>query len=75
MVELITTAHELGIDHLNDHVRSSGNPGSLVKHMNLLRDIQHDSTALRSLFRSMVHQVAPMVTIALPPNLRPGPRK
>jgi FO synthase subunit 2 len=74
-VEIITTAHSLGIPTTSTimygHLET---PVHWVKHMNLLRDIQHDTHGFTEFVPlSMVHQEAPMYHNRLAPNLRPGP--
>jgi 7,8-didemethyl-8-hydroxy-5-deazariboflavin synthase CofH subunit len=74
-IEVITTAHSLGIPTTSTimygHMES---PVHWVKHMNLLRDIQHDSSGFTEFVPlSMVHQEAPMYHHHLVPDLRPGP--
>jgi FO synthase subunit 2 len=74
-VEVITTAHGLGIPTTSTimygHLES---PVHWVKHMNLLRDIQHETRGFTEFVPlSMVHQEAPMYHHRLAPNLRPGP--
>jgi FO synthase subunit 2 len=74
-VEVITTAHSLGIPTTSTimygHLET---PVHWVKHMNLLRDIQHDTHGFTEFVPlSMVHQEAPMYHHRLAPNLRPGP--
>jgi 7,8-didemethyl-8-hydroxy-5-deazariboflavin synthase CofH subunit len=74
-VEVITAAHSLGIPTTSTimygHMES---PVHWVKHMNLLRDIQHDTSGFTEFVPlSMVHQEAPMYHHELVRNLRPGP--
>ena len=74
-VDLITTAHDLGIPTTSTimfgHMET---PRHWVKHMNLLRDIQHDTHGFTEFVPlSMVYQEAPMYHNRLAPNLRPGP--
>ncbi len=74
-VEVITTAHSLGIPTTSTimygHMET---PVHWVKHMNLLRDIQHDTHGFTEFVPlSMVYQEAPMYHHRLAPNLRPGP--
>jgi FO synthase subunit 2 len=74
-VEVITTAHGLGIPttstimygHLETYTH-------WVQHMNLLRDIQHETHGFTEFVPlSMVYQEAPMYHHRLAENLRPGP--
>jgi 7,8-didemethyl-8-hydroxy-5-deazariboflavin synthase CofH subunit len=74
-IEVITTAHNLGIPTTSTvmygHLES---PVHWVKHMNLLRDIQHDTCGFTEFVPlSMVHQEAPMYHHHLVSDLRPGP--
>ena len=74
-IEVITTAHGLGIPTTSTimygHMET---PAHWVKHMNLLRDIQHETRGFTEFVPlSMVHQEAPMYHHHLAPNLRPGP--
>jgi 7,8-didemethyl-8-hydroxy-5-deazariboflavin synthase CofH subunit len=74
-VEVITTAHGLGIPTTSTimygHLES---PSHWVQHMNLLRDIQHDTQGFTEFVPlSMIYQEAPMYHHRLAPNLRPGP--
>jgi 7,8-didemethyl-8-hydroxy-5-deazariboflavin synthase CofH subunit len=74
-VEIITTAHNLGIPTTSTimygHLES---PVHWVKHMNLLRDIQHETRGFTEFVPlSMVYQEAPMYHHHLAPQLRPGP--
>ena len=74
-IEVITTAHTLGIPTTSTimygHMES---PTHWVKHMNLLRDIQHDTSGFTEFVPlSMVYQEAPMYHHRLVSNLRPGP--
>ena len=74
-IEVITTAHGLGIPTTSTimygHMES---PVHWVKHMNLLRDIQHDTSGFTEFVPlSMVHQEAPMYHHRLVSDLRPGP--
>jgi len=74
-IEVITTAHSLGIPTTSTimygHMES---PVHWVKHMNLLRDIQHETSGFTEFVPlSMVHQEAPMYHHQLVGNLRPGP--
>ena len=74
-IDVITTAHSLGIPTTSTimygHLET---PLHWVKHMNLLRDIQHETGGFTEFVPlSMVHQEAPMYHHRLAPNLRPGP--
>jgi 7,8-didemethyl-8-hydroxy-5-deazariboflavin synthase CofH subunit len=74
-VDVITSAHDLGIPTTSTimygHMES---PVHWVKHMNLLRDIQHDTHGFTEFVPlSMVYQEAPMYHNRLAPNLRLGP--
>ena len=74
-IDVITAAHSLGIPTTSTimygHMES---PIHWVKHMNLLRDIQHDTSGFTEFVPlSMVHQEAPMYHHRLVSNLRPGP--
>ena len=74
-VKVITTAHDLGIPTTSTimygHLET---PAHWVKHMNLLRDIQHETHGFTEFVPlSMVHQEAPMYHNRLAPSLRPGP--
>jgi FO synthase subunit 2 len=74
-IEVITTAHDLGIPTTSTimygHLET---PLHWVKHMNLLRDIQHQTHGFTEFVPlSMVHQEAPMYHRRLVPGLRPGP--
>ena len=74
-IDVITTAHGLGIPTTSTimygHMES---PVHWVKHMNLLRDIQHDTSGFTEFVPlSMVHQEAPMYHHRLVSDLRPGP--
>src|SRR5436309_12736495 len=73
-IEVITAAHSLGIPTTSTimygHMES---PIHWVKHMDLLRDIQHDTSGFTEFVQlSMVHQEAPMYHHRLGANLRPG---
>jgi 7,8-didemethyl-8-hydroxy-5-deazariboflavin synthase CofH subunit len=73
-VKIITTAHSLGIPTTSTimygHLET---PVHWVKHMNLLRDIQHDTGGFTEFVPlSMIYQEAPMYHNRLAPNLRPG---
>src|SRR5262249_638884 len=72
---VITTAHSLGIPTTSTimygHLET---PIHWMKHMNLLRDIQHDTQGFTEFVPlSMVYQEAPMYHNRLAPDLRPGP--
>ena len=74
-IEVITTAHSLGIPTTSTimygHIET---PVHWVKHMNLLRDIQHETHGFTEFVPlSMIHQEAPMYHHHLAPRLRPGP--
>jgi 7,8-didemethyl-8-hydroxy-5-deazariboflavin synthase CofH subunit len=74
-VDVITTAHSLGIPTTSTimygHMET---PTHWVKHMNLLRDIQHDTRGFTEFVPlSMIHQEAPMYHHRLVDRLRPGP--
>lgn len=74
-VDVITAAHSLQIPTTSTimygHLES---PVHWVKHMNLLRDIQHETSGFTEFVPlSMVHQEAPMYHHQLVRNLRPGP--
>jgi 7,8-didemethyl-8-hydroxy-5-deazariboflavin synthase CofH subunit len=74
-VDVITTAHSLGIlttsTIMYGHMET---PTHWVKHMNLLRDIQHDTRGFTEFVPlSMIHQEAPMYHHRLVDRLRPGP--
>src|SRR5437899_5115638 len=74
-IDVITAAHSLGIPTTSTimygHMES---PIHWVKHMNLLRDIQHDTHGFTEFVPlSMIYQEAPMYHHRLTPNLRPGP--
>ena len=73
-IDVITTAHSLAIPTTSTimygHMES---PVHWVKHMNLLRDIQHDTSGFTEFVPlSMIHQEAPMYHHQLVPGLRPG---
>jgi len=73
--EIITTAHTLGIPTTSTimygHLET---PEHWVKHMNLLRDIQHETHGFTEFVPlSMVYQEAPMYHHRPALNLRPGP--
>ncbi len=74
-IEVITTAHSLGIPTTSTimygHIET---PVHWVKHMNLLRDIQHETHGFTEFVPlSMIHQEAPMYHHHLASRLRPGP--
>ena len=74
-VDVITAAHSLGIPTTSTimygHMET---PTHWVKHMNLLRDIQHDTHGFTEFVPlSMIYQEAPMYHHRLAPDLRPGP--
>lgn len=74
-MEVITSAHNLGIKTTSTimygHLET---PEHWVKHMNLLRDIQHDTRGFTEFVPlSMIYQEAPMYHHRLAPGLRPGP--
>jgi FO synthase subunit 2 len=74
-IDVITTAHSLQIPTTSTimygHIEK---PLHWVKHMNLLRDLQHETRGFTEFVPlSMVHQEAPMYHHRLAPNLRPGP--
>jgi 7,8-didemethyl-8-hydroxy-5-deazariboflavin synthase CofH subunit len=74
-IEVITTAHSLGIPTTSTimygHMET---PAHWVRHMNLLRDIQHDTHGFTEFVPlSMIHQEAPMYHHRLVDRLRPGP--
>jgi FO synthase subunit 2 len=74
-INVITTAHSLAIPTTSTimygHIET---PVHWVKHMNLLRDIQHDTGGFTEFVPlSMVHQEAPMYHHRLVENLRSGP--
>jgi len=74
-IEVITSAHSLGIPTTSTimygHMET---PTHWVKHMNLLRDIQHDTHGFTEFVPlSMIHQEAPMYHHRLVDRLRPGP--
>lgn len=73
--EVITTAHSLGIPTTSTimygHMET---PLHWVKHMNLLRDIQHETHGFTEFVPlSMIHQEAPMYSHGLVQDLRLGP--
>jgi FO synthase subunit 2 len=74
-IDVITTAHDLGIPTTSTimygHMET---PLHWVKHMNLLRDIQHETGGFTEFVPlSMVYQEAPMYHHRLAANLRAGP--
>ena len=74
-IDVITTAHSLKIPTTSTimygHMETARH---WVKHMNLLRDIQHDTRGFTEFVPlSMVHQEAPMYRHNLVQKLRPGP--
>ena len=73
-VEVITTAHALGIRTTSTimygHVET---PAHWVRHMALLRDIQKDTGGFTEFVPlSLIHSEAPMYSKALVPDVRPG---
>jgi len=73
-IEVITTAHSLGIPTTSTimygHIET---PAHWVKHMNLLRDIQHETHGFTEFVPlSLVHQEAPMYQRKLLKNVRQG---
>ena len=73
-IDVITAAHDLGIfttsTIMYGHLET---PEHWVKHMNLLRDIQHDTGGFTEFVPlSMIYQEAPMYHHRLAPALRPG---
>ena len=73
-IEVITTAHSLGIPTTSTimygHIET---PVHWVKHMNLLRDIQHETHGFTEFVPlSLVHQEAPMYQRKLLKNVRQG---
>jgi FO synthase subunit 2 len=74
-INVITTAHDLHIPTTSTimygHLET---PAHWVKHMSLLRDIQHETHGFTEFVPlSMVYQEAPMYHHGLAANLRPGP--
>src|SRR5262249_11344433 len=74
-IGVITTAHGLGIPTTSTimygHMETATH---WVKHMNLLRDIQHETHGFTEFVPlSMIHQEAPMYHHRLVDKLRPGP--
>jgi len=74
-VEVITTAHNLQIPTTSTIMYGHfETPLHWMKHMNLLRDIQHETRGFTEFVPlSMVYQEAPMYHHHLVPHLRPGP--
>ena len=73
-VEVITTAHALGIRTTSTimygHVET---PAHWVRHMALLRSIQKDTGGFTEFVPlSLIHSEAPMYSKALVPGVRPG---
>src|SRR6267143_2198756 len=73
-VEVITTAHALGIRTTSTimygHVET---PAHWVRHMDLLRSIQHDTGGFTEFVPlSLIHSEAPMHAKRLVPDVRPG---
>jgi FO synthase subunit 2 len=73
-VEVITTAHSLGIRTTSTimygHVET---PDHWVRHMDLLRSIQKDTGGFTEFVPlSLIHSEAPMYSKALVPGVRPG---
>ena len=73
-IEVITTAHSLGIPTTSTimygHIET---PVHWVKHMNLLRDIQHETHGFTEFVPlSLVYQEAPMYQRKLVKNVRQG---
>src|SRR5712692_140288 len=73
-VEVITTAHALGIRTTSTimygHVET---PDHWVRHMDLLRSIQHDTGGFTEFVPlSLIHSEAPMHAKGLVPGVRPG---
>ena len=73
-VEVITTAHALGIRTtatiMYGHVET---PAHWVRHMALLRSIQHDTGGFTEFVPlSLIHSEAPMYSKGLVPGVRPG---
>ena len=74
-IEVITTAHGLGIPTTSTimygHIET---PRHWVRHMALLRDIQHDTGGITEFVPlSMISQEAPMYQYRRFENIRPGP--
>jgi FO synthase subunit 2 len=74
-IDVITTAHDLKIPTTSTIMYGHMEiPAHWVKHMNLLRDIQHDTHGFTEFVPlSMIHQEAPMYRHGLIRGLRPGP--
>ena len=73
-VEVITTAHALGLRTsstiMYGHIET---PAHWVRHMALLRTIQHDTGGFTEFVPlSLIHTEAPMYNKALVPGVRPG---
>jgi FO synthase subunit 2 len=73
-IEVITTAHSLGIRTTSTimygHIET---PLDWVRHMDLLRQIQHDTGGFTEFVPlSLIHQEAPMYRRGLVPGVRPG---
>src|SRR5262249_3862546 len=73
-VEIITTAHTLGIPTTSTimygHIET---PVHWVKHMNLLRDIQHETHGFTEFVPlSLIYEEAPMYQYRTVPTLRQG---
>ena len=73
-LEVITTAHALGIRTTSTimygHVETAAH---WVRHMALLRDIQHDTGGFTEFVPlSLIHSEAPMYSKKLVPGVRPG---
>jgi FO synthase subunit 2 len=73
-LEVITTAHALGIRTTSTimygHVET---PAHWVRHMDLLRSIQHDTGGFTEFVPlSLIHSEAPMHAKRLVPDVRPG---
>src|SRR4029453_9898053 len=73
-MEVITTAHALGIRTTSTimygHVET---PAHWVRHMALLRDIQHRTSGFTEFVPlSLIHSEAPMYQRGLVPGVRPG---
>ena len=74
-IEVITTAHSLGIPTTSTimygHIET---PVHWVKHMELLRDIQHETGGITEFVPlAMISQEAPMYQHRVLQNMRPGP--
>ena len=73
-VEVITSAHALGIRTTSTimygHIET---PAHWVRHMDLLRQIQHDTGGFTEFVPlSLIHSEAPMYSKSLVPDVRPG---